>query len=91
MRTSAIEINRAYIKHCRNSNTLAIVKPEPTEELLNRAKSGRIDHPIILKQEVLNDCNNVADGLIQGQSNIPISSYQQPITQYTIECKKADA
>ena len=74
MRTSALIINRSYLKYYTNPNTLAIVKPEPTEELLNRAKSGRMDNPIIVKQEPI----------LEEYSIIPTSSYQQPIIQDTI-------
>ena len=47
MRTSALEINRAYLKQYR-------------------------------KPEELNDWNDVADSLIQGQLNIPIQSNERP-------------
>ena len=51
MRKSALIVSRSYLKYYTNPNTLAMVKTEPTAELVNRAKSGRMDNPFIVKQE----------------------------------------
>ena len=52
MRTSLDEINRAYLKFYTNPDTLLKVKSEPTEELINRVSSGKIDNPIIVNNHI---------------------------------------
>ena len=52
MRTSLVEINRAYLKFDTNPDTLAIVKAEPTAELLNRVSSGQLYNPITLDNQI---------------------------------------
>ena len=52
MRTSLDEINRAYLKFYNNPDTLVKVKSEPTQELINRANSGKIDNPILVSNQI---------------------------------------
>ena len=52
MRTSLDEINRAYLKFYSNPDTLAKVKAEPTAELIDRIRSGQIDNPITVSNEI---------------------------------------
>ena len=52
MRTSWDEINRAYLKFYNNPDTLAKVKTEPTAELIDRIRSGQIDNPITVSNEI---------------------------------------
>jgi hypothetical protein len=42
---SALIISKSFL-YCSNPNTLSIVKPDPTAEILNRAKSGMSNTPI---------------------------------------------
>jgi hypothetical protein len=48
MRTSIDEINRAYLKFYNTPEALAQVKVEPSQDLLNRANSGKENNPIII-------------------------------------------
>ena len=58
MRTSQFELVRAYLKFYNSPDTLAKVKLEPTQELLQKASSGQATTPIKItdtpkiKQEV---------------------------------------
>jgi hypothetical protein len=52
MRTSLDEINRAYLKFYSSPDTLIKVKSEPTQDLINRASSGKIDNPILVNSQI---------------------------------------
>jgi hypothetical protein len=70
MRTSLDEINRAYLKFYNNPDILVKVKSEPTQELINRAKSGKIDNPILVNNQIK----------IKEEPIDEYSQSQQPIT-----------
>ena len=72
MRTSLDEINRAYLKFYSSPDTLIKVKSEPTQELLNRASSGKIDNPILVNSQI-----KIKEEPIE--EYLPIQQ-QQPIT-----------
>ena len=78
MRTSALIISRNYLKYYTNPNTLAVVKPEPTAELLNRARSGMSNTPIVIGGVEIKQ-----EPTYETETSIPTYSYQQPITQDT--------
>ena len=48
MRTSPGELVRAYLKFYNNTDSLVKVKIEPSSDLINQAKSGQIDTPIVV-------------------------------------------
>jgi hypothetical protein len=48
MRTSSDELNRAYLKFYNTPEALVQVKNEPSQDLLNRANSGKENNPIII-------------------------------------------
>jgi hypothetical protein len=72
MRTSLDEINRAYLKYYNNPDTLVKVKSEPTQELINRASSGKIDNPILVNSQI-----KIKEEPIDEYLSI---QHQQPIT-----------
>ena len=50
MRTSRLELERAYLKHYTSPEILTKVKIEPNEELRTRANEGIASNPIIINQ-----------------------------------------
>ena len=46
MKTSDQELERAYLKFYNTLNTLVKVKVEPSNDLINRANSGKVNNPI---------------------------------------------
>ena len=54
MQTSADELNRAYLKWHNTPDTLAKVKIEPSQYLINKASSGQANSPIIINYSILN-------------------------------------
>jgi hypothetical protein len=80
MRTSIEEINRAYLKFYNNPDTLAKVKVEPSQQLLNKASTGQKTTPIIVKNSTIKVKDEPIDepmAQIQDNTKGTISRYEQ--------------
>ncbi len=55
MRTSRLELERAYLKFYTSPEQLVKVKIEPSNELIDKANSGKSNNPIIVNSSNTND------------------------------------
>jgi len=78
MRTSADELNRAYLKFYNTPDTLAKVKVEPSQDLIDKASSGQSTSPIIV--------SNLASVRIKPDPDANISIVRPaPVVKQTID------
>ncbi len=89
MRTSLDEINRAYLKFYGSPDILVKVKAEPTADLIDRASSGLINNPIMVKSQIKIKEEPIEEELISiPQSKISINDRKRITAKHWYEKNK---
>ena len=81
MRTSRQELERAYLKFYNTPDSLVQVKVEPSDDLINRANSGKANNPI----QVDNSSRNQQ---IQQNRDIPVNIPLEKRKEMTLQERK---
>ena len=81
MRTSRQELERAYLKFYNTPDSLVQVKVEPSDDLINRANSGKVNNPIQVD-------NNSRNQQIQQNRDIPVNIPLEKRKEMTLQERK---